>query len=206
MSYVERTSCADLAAAGFDAQRAAEETWEALLSIRDDVFVTDDHIFASGQRATLKVDAEALYEQPKQLEVILGHFASFPCVVDADALLYVPYGWEKFMKIIGRELDIPVVGAIRHPMGRTRYDFMFETRADEELALAAEQPTIGEDVVTTLGSVDGIRRLLKPEQNVHSLAMLLRDEVNPEYRVGLTDHYLLERRIPLDAEEFYRTL
>jgi hypothetical protein len=79
---------------------------------------------------------------------------------------------------------------------------MFASAEDETLALEAEAPVIGEDIVTTLGSVAGMRKLLRPEQTVHSLAMLLRGTVNPTYQAGLVDHYLLVREIPTDKDEF----
>lgn len=60
--------------------------------------------------------------------------------------------------------------------------------------------------MTTLGSVAGVRKLLKPDQTVHSLAMLRRDEVNPIYQKGLIDHYLLAKKIPTDKAVFKRML
>jgi len=200
MSYVLAPSCNDLRAAGFDEQRAAEEVWEAMLSAG--VFVAGEFVFASGVEATLKADAENLYKHPRQLEVVLGQYATFPCIKEADVLLYVPDGSRQFMNMLGEGLGVPVAQAIRTPGSKSRYDFMFETKADEALALAAERPRIGEDVVTTLGSVAGMRSLLKPDQDVHSLAMLLRGDINTAYQVGLVDHYLVRRRIPLDAGEF----
>lgn len=196
MSDLQKPRCSNLVEAGFDLKKAAEETWEALLSA--DVFVEGDFTFASGIHATLKADAEKLYDHPKQLAVILGHFATYPCVQDADALLYVPDGMRHFVTLLGKELDKPVVGARRRPGTTSKYDFVFESDADEEVAYAAKAPVIGEDVVTTLGSVAGMRKLLRPEQPVHSLAILLRGTVNPAYQEDLVDHYLLKRKIPTD--------
>lgn len=180
----------------------AAETWEALLTAG--VFVEGDFTFASGKRASLKADAEQLCSHPKQLQTILGFFATHPCVQEADTLLFVPEGMRKFVTILGNELDKPVAKTIRKPGSTSKYDFIFESQTDKDLALASEKPVICEDVVSTLGSVAAIRSLLRPEQNVHSLAMLLRGTVNPEYQVDLTDHYLLERKIPTDKDEFRR--
>jgi hypothetical protein len=199
-----RYRCDNLEQAGFDAQRAAEETWEALLSAG--VFVEGDFMFASGQRATLKADAERLYAKPRQLAVVMGHFATFPCVQDADVLLYAPEGMRQFTTTLGNDLGKPVVRAVRKPNVTSKYDFMFETAGDEYLAHAAEMPVVTEDVVTTLGSVAAMRRLLRPDQSVHSLAMLLRGAVDPAFQAGLVDHYLLEQQIPTDKEEFQRRL
>lgn len=204
MSDSIQPRCANLERVGFDAQRAAEETWEALLGA--DVFIEGNFTFASGMSATLKVDAERLYARPSRLSVVMGHFAAYPCVQDADALLYVPDGMRRFMKLLGGELGKPVAEATRKPGAISKYDFMFRTPEDAEIARAAQAPVIGEDVVTTLGSVAGLRKLLRPEQAVHSLAMLLRGRVTPAYRAGLVDHYLLEQEIPTDKDAFRRML
>lgn len=200
-----RISCKDLAAQGYDADKAAEEVWEALLlagamrvAPKEDPF-----IFASGLRATLKVNAEALDNKPRQQAVVLGHVATFPCVKDADVLLYVPEGMRNFTNILGKEMGKQVVQAARIPESASRYDFRYKTAEDEEMAVTAEHPTLLEDVVTTLGSVAGMVKIMSPEnQDIHSLAFLLRGTVNPEYQIGLTDHYLVERKIPLEVEEF----
>ena len=174
----------------FDEEKAATETWEAML--RAGVFIEGNFTFASGLHATLKADTEKLYEHPKELAVVMGHFAIFPHVQNADVLLYVPDGMRQF--VTQRS------GAV------SKYDFIFETPEDQKLARSAETPLIGEDIVTTLGSVAALRRLLPPEQSVHSLAMLLRGSVKPEYRTALEDHYLLTREIPTDKDEFKRRL
>jgi cytoskeletal protein CcmA (bactofilin family) len=44
-------NCEDLSATGFNAQKAAEETWEALLGAG--VFIEGEFTFASGITATL---------------------------------------------------------------------------------------------------------------------------------------------------------
>jgi len=191
-------------ASTFDEQRAAFETWEAMLSAG--VFTEGNFMFASGIQATLKADAEKLYEHPRELAVIMGHFAVYPQVQNADVLLYVPDGMRKFITQLGKELNKPVVDAIRRPGATTKYDFVFKTPKDQELALSAKTPLIGEDVVTTLGSVAALRKLLASNQPVHSLAMLLRGTVKPQYRMGLEDHYLLIREIPTDKDEFKRRL
>lgn len=190
--------------AEFDAKKAGEETWEALLSAG--VFIEGDFTFASGAHATLKADAERLYSRPKELATIMGHFATHPSIQDADVLLYVPDGMRQFMTLLGNELDKPVAETIRKPGATSKYDFMFASPEDKELAHAAQEAVIGEDIVSTLGSVAGIRKLLKPEQTVSSLAILLRGTVNPAHQEGLTDHYLLVREIPTDKDIFKRSL
>ncbi|MBP7767289.1 hypothetical protein KA068_02105, partial [Candidatus Saccharibacteria bacterium] len=179
---------------------AADETWKALLGA--EVFTEGDFVFASGKKATLKVEMDKLYSKPKQLAVILGHFAIHPVVQEADVLLYVPDGMRKFTETLGNELNKTVAHSMKTPDSASRYDFGFASKEDGELALSARNPVICEDVVTTLGSVAGMRRLLPPEQTVASLAILLRGTVNPEYKAGLDDHYLLTREIPTCKNEF----
>lgn len=204
MNVLQQPRCDNLDVAGFDELRAAEETWEALLSA--EVFIEGEFTFASGINATLKADAERLYSKPRQLAVVLGHFATYPCVQDADVLLYVPDGMRQFMTILGNELEKPVVGARRKTGASSKYEFEFMTASDQELAHAAQTPLIGEDIVSTLGSIAGMRSLLREDQAVHSLAILLRGTVNPIYQRGLKDHYLLTRIIPTDKNEFKRRL
>lgn len=207
MSNLWIPGCDNLAEAGFNQQQSAELMWEALLSagafIEGDF--SGDKAFASGLSATLKVDAEVLYKHKRQFAIVLGLFASFPCVKEADVLLYVPKGMKKFINTLGRELGKPVAQTERIK-GGDKYDFKFKSLFDQYLAQAAERPLIGEDVVTSLGSVAAIRALLGPDQDVHSISMLLRGIVTPEYQNGLRDHYLMIRQIPLEAEEFYRRL
>lgn len=178
---------------------AAHETWKTLLEAG--VFTEGDFVFASGEKATLKVEMDKLYSRTEQLAVILGHFAIHPVIQKAGVLLYVPDGMREFTEKLGERTGKPVVHSVKKP-GSKRYDFDFASKEDEKLALSAQNPVICEDVVTTLGSVAGMRRLLLPEQTVASLAILLRGTVNPEYKAGLDDHYLLTREIPTCKNEF----
>lgn len=203
MSIKTARGCADIDAIGFNITNAAEDTWEALLSA--DAFVPGLYRFKSINNATLKVDAEKLLNHPRQLQIVIGYFTTFPCVMSAEVLIPVPDGMNEFTRLVGKELEKPVVRTFQ-PDKDIDYVFDFLSDADRDLALTADRLSVLEDVVTSLGSVAGIRRLLKPEQDVHSLAMLLRGKVNPQYQAGLTDHYLLEREIPTDKDEFYRKL
>lgn len=187
----------------WDSQRAADETWQALLSAG--VFTEGDFEFASGQRATLKADAEALYSHDEERAVLLGHFALHPAVQQADTLTYVPMGMRQFMHELGELTEKPVINTQKVP-GAPRYTFSFVSPGDAAIAHDAETVLIGEDVATTLGSVAGVRGLFLPTQRVLSLAILKRSEVDPANRVGLEDHYLLERDIPTDAAAFHQSL
>ncbi len=206
MSDILKPVCADLAGAVFDKQKTAEQVWEILLKIG--AFQEGDHEFASAQRASLKTNGEELYNHPREYEVMLGLYATFPCIKEADVLLYVPNGWRKLITDLGAGLGIDVAHTERKPDATSRYEFRFSSPTDEALARAALRPRIGEDVVSTLGSVAGVRSLLLPDQDVHVLAMLGRDPggINEDYAAGMTVHYLLQRYISPNAEEFWHSL
>jgi hypothetical protein len=204
MSNFLSRRCADPETFGFNVSKAQEDVWAALLSA--DVFVPGEFKFVSGIEATLKADCEQLYSHPRQLEVILGYFATHPCVIGADVLLYVPEGMRDFVTMLGEELNKPVAHTRRREGSVSRTDFVYSSPADQELALAAENPWIGEDVVTKLGSTAAVRAMLRPEQDVHSLAILRRCSVDPANETNLVTHYLVERDIPTDKDEFTRRL
>jgi hypothetical protein len=108
----------------------------------------------------------------------------------------------QFTTILGQEIDKPVAHVERVVTGMSRYQFTFANPGDRDMARHAQHPRITEDVVTTLGSVAGVRDLLLSSQEVHSVAILLRGEVRPFFQEHLTSHYLLERSISTDADEF----
>lgn len=202
-----RASCADLEAAGFNQENVANDVWRLLLHSGAFIERPDDDPFefASGELATLKVDAEVLEHRTEARERIMGYVAAYPCIAEADVLLYVPEGMQKFTTDLGAKLDIPVAHMQRDPKeGALRYDFVFSSPEDRELGLGASQPRILEDVVTTLGSVASVASHLNPDQqDIHSLAFLLRGQVNPEHRARLAaDHYLAKRSVPTSRSEF----
>ncbi len=193
-------ACKDFPDYKYDIQAVSSGTWDALYTAG--CFKKGNFSFASGQTATLKVDAEELYNHKEQLDRVLGYFATFPCISNTDVLLYVPDGMREFTKILGENLDKPVVNIQRRPNYTTKYDFEFASSEDESLALSANRLVICEDVVTTLGSVAAVRTLLPVNEIVHSVAMLRRNSVNPKYQAGLVNHYLIELEVPTDSVEF----
>lgn len=197
-------ACKDFPDYKYDIQAVSSGIWDALYI--SGCFKKGNFSFASGQTATLKVDAEELYNYKEQLDRVIGYFATFPCIVDADALLYVPNGMREFTKMLGKYLGKPVVNIQRRPNHTTKYDFEFSSPEDESLALSANRLVICEDVVTTLGSVAAVRTLLPANKIVHSVAILRRHAVNPKYQEGLIDHYLLELEVPTSSDEFDKLL
>jgi hypothetical protein len=199
----------DPEAAEYDSQKAAEETWDAFLTVP--VFVErpddDPFILASETTATIKADAKRLGDFPDKLSAVLGHMSIHPCLLSADVLIYVPDGMRKNAIHLGQTTNKRVVHIERVLDSSSRYAFRYSSPEDQELALAAERVCIVEDVVTTLGSVHGVARLLRPEQDIHSLAMLLRHTVNSNYlELIRRDHYLLKRFIPTDKHMFINSL
>lgn len=202
MPQSHERACRNLDQSIFNPDFSAKQVWEALLE--SGAFVEGNFVLASGKAATLKVEADRLYSNGKQLDVVLGHFARFPCINDADALVYVPEGMREFTHMLGEILNKPVISTLKTPGSSKRYDFSFKTNSDEKIALEVDKMTICEDIVTTLGSVAGVRTLLSDDASVHSLATLLRGTVSPDYQAGLTDHYILSRHIPTDKDDFRR--
>ncbi|HZM63716.1 MAG TPA: hypothetical protein VFB59_01135 [Candidatus Saccharimonadales bacterium] len=175
--------------------------WSAIVGA--DCIVEGSFRFASFKpedpSATVKVDGEMLYKDHNayHLGTVLGAVANHPCVKAADVLLYVPDGMKKFAQLLGGITRKDIAYIERVPGAADRYSFQFVTEEDEALALSAEFPIICEDVVSTLGSVAGVRALLPPTARVHSIAPLLRGQPQPEYQKGLVDHYLVRRDLPL---------
>ncbi len=185
----------------FNPERAAQDTWDSLCRVQ--AFKEGNFNFASVPNATLKVEADELYKHPREFLVVMSHFALHPRVRDADVITYVPDGMRPFMRVLSLVMNKPLAHVVRKLETKSRYDFMFASEEDEKLAFSAKRLLIGEDVVTSLGSVAGVRQLLPAEQEVHSLALLLRGSVRDEYKKMLTsDNYLLEREIPTDKDEF----
>ncbi len=151
-------------------------------------------VFAAGDHAVRKLDADYLWEHPEPLAVVLAGLARADGLPPADVLLGVPRGGQYLADRLGGPewLGLPVVQLERVP-GGAKQDFRFASEADRELALDAKSPRIYEDIVTTLSSVAGVVRLLEPErQDIHALAIWRRGELRPEYASGVTPHFLVE--------------
>lgn len=201
--------CQNAIAAERYAAEVAPFVWEA--QVRAGCFVEGRWNFASlnaESRDTVKFDGEVLYRDgnERHLGTVLSAVAGHPCIKEADVLLYVPDGMRKFVNLLGGWMGVLVSQVERTPKSASRYDFRFPCEADKITAHTAVNPRIVEDVVSTLGSVAGVRRLLLPGQNVHAVSYLLRGSVNPDYESGLSYHTLVRRDIPLGmtAPEFYR--
>lgn len=177
-----------------------EIVWQAFTGA--EAFREGEFGFASGTQSTLKVDASYLYRHPKHLNAMLNLFKAHPVIARADVLMYVPDGMKTFTKILAQDLGKKIAHTRKIPDATERYQFEFCDSKDQALARRAEHLTICEDVVSTLGSVAAVRALLPEDQQVSSLAMLLRGEVNPDYQKGLDDHYLLEREVSTDKAAF----
>lgn len=186
----------------YDPKAVAQTAWEVL--IEGDTFLEGKFNFAhQGTPATLKIDAERLSLDHRAYAVMVGLVATHPCIQQADVLTYVPDGHTQFTIDVGRILNKRVAN-VRRIEGGGRRDFAFVSDYDEALALSARHLVINEDISSTLGSVAAVRGLLPPRQNVHSLSLLLRGAVFPDFAKGLTPHFLVERLVPVDADDFRR--
>jgi hypothetical protein len=68
-------------------------------------------IFATGQEATLKADAELLGNHPDIISQFLQLYAAHPCVIAADMLSFVPNGTAKFTDQLGKLTGKDVLSA-----------------------------------------------------------------------------------------------
>jgi len=152
-------------------------------------------IFANGDHSLVKLEMDKLWQHPDSLRTVLRFLAEARDLPLCDVILGVPTGGQRLADAVGLMLQIPVV-QMHRAVGGTKQDFCFATAADRDLAARAKSPRIYEDVVTTLSSVAGVVKLLSPqEQDIHSLAIWRRGSVLPQYRMGVTDHYLVEEEL-----------
>ena len=177
------------------------------------VFITREggrpFIFATGQEATLKLDAERLMVHPEIIDRLLGLYALHPCVAEADALSFVPNGMADFADKLGRRIGKQVIKLFR-PDGAPRTDIRYVEPADEVLAHEADTVCAVEDISRTGFSAHATARILRggnPSLDVHTLSMMQRGAVEPKYEAdadGVTYHTFIRQDIPLHVEEFQR--
>lgn len=175
------------------------------------VFVTREggkpFTFATGQKATLKLDAERLGAHRKIVDRLLGLYALHPCVVDADVLSFVPNGVADFTAELGSRIGKRVIQLFR-PDGAPRTDIRFVSPEDEALAREASSVCEVEDISRTGFSAHATAKVLRganPDLDIHTLSMLQRDAVDPSYEAGeggITYHTFVRQDIPLTVEEF----
>ena len=153
-------------------------------------------VFADGDHATVKVEMDRLWDYPRQLELIVQLLAQADSLPPADVIIGVPSGGQLLAQAVAQRTGLTIALLERIPGGGNK-DFRFVSPADEQLAAQAKSIRIYEDVVTTLSSIAGVVKLLDPtRQQVHSLAVWRRGQTKPEYRCGLSDHYLVEEPLP----------
>lgn len=163
--------------------------------------------FATGQEATLKLDAERLGAHRKIVDRLLGLYALHPCIAEADVLSFVPNGVADFTNELGNRIGKRVIRLFR-PDGAPRTDIRFVSPEDEALAHEARTVCAVEDISRTGFSAHATARVLRganPGLDIHTLSMLQRDAVNPSYEIGegaITYHTFVRQDIPLTVEEF----
>ncbi|OGK16635.1 hypothetical protein A2690_03405 [Candidatus Roizmanbacteria bacterium RIFCSPHIGHO2_01_FULL_39_12b] len=167
------------------------------------VLINGHFVFADGDHSFNKLEMDNLWDHPNQLALILHALAAAESLPEADVLIGVPSGGQRLVTTM-HELGFderPIAWLERIPDGR-KQDFRFRAKADRELALSASSPRIIEDVVTTLSSVAGAVRLLRPDvQEIHALAIWRRGKAKPQYSTGFTAHYLIEEELPTYSPE-----
>lgn len=176
---------------------------QAIMEAR--VLLGGHFVLASGEHAMLKLEMDNLWKYPEQLEQVLDRMAHLSTSLELKALshsdfeviLGVPTGGQRLAEELVRSgrVKVPLARLERVPGGR-KQDFRFVSEEDEQLARSSKRILIYEDVVTTGSSVAGVVRLLDPlRQEIHMLAIWRRGKVKEEFRVGITEHYLVEEEI-----------
>lgn len=187
----------------------ADSVWQSFNE--GGVFVTREggkpFTFATGQQATLKLDAERLSIHPKIVDRLLGLYALHPCIVEADVLSFVPNGMAEFADRLSRRMGKKLIRLVR-PDGAPRTDIRFVSAQDETLAGEADTVCAVEDISRTGFSAHTTARVLRqanPRLDVHTLSMLQRDRVDPAYEAGsegVVYHTFVRQDIPLELGEF----
>lgn len=178
-----------------------------------EVFITRDggvpFTFATGQQATLKADAERLFAKRAIQERLLGIYGVHPCVVEADALSFVPNGTAGFAKELRHKFQPtkPIVRLYR-PDGAPRTDIRYVSPSDRMLAQEMGSVCLVEDISRTGFSAHVTAQILReanPGLDIHTLSMLQRDEVEPRYKEGVDAvvyHTFVRQDLPLEVDEF----
>jgi hypothetical protein len=175
------------------------------------VFITREggkpFIFATGQEATLKLDAERLAVHPEIIDRLVGLYALHPCVAEADILSFVPNGMADFADKLGRRIGKQVIKLFR-PDGTPRTDIRYIGSDDEALAREVSSICAVEDISRTGFSAHATARVLRGTNlnlDVHTLSMMQRGAIAPIYETGsdrVTYHTFVREDIPLSLEEF----
>ncbi|MDQ5943843.1 MAG: orotate phosphoribosyltransferase [Patescibacteria group bacterium] len=168
-------------------------------AVLDANVLTKGHfVFADGSHADIKLEMDNLWSSPKNLDIVLDLLANAEGLPPADVVLGVPTGGQLLAQELVRSgrVKAPIAMLERIPGGK-KQDFRFVSKEDEQLVMQANSIVIYEDVVTTLSSIAGVVKLLKPlKQDIHSLAIWRRGEVKSKYHQGIKDHYLVEEILP----------
>lgn len=176
-----------------------------------DVFTTREggqpFIFATGQEATLKADAERLNDHPHIIAELLQLYADHPCIASADILSFVPNGTAAFTDKLGHLMDKRVIRLFR-PRGAARTDIQFRDGEAKGLTREAQTICLIEDISRTGFSAHATAKVLRsvnPKLTIHTISLLQRDAVEQQYQEGpdaVVYHTFVRRDLPLTLEEF----
>lgn len=189
----------------------AEAVWRSLGE--GEVFITRENgkpfVFATGQEATLKADAERLFKRRKTCERLLGIYGAHPCVLAADAVSFVPNGPADFTEKLRWRLEKPII-RLDKPEGGSTMDMRFLSPDEIDTARQVGSVCLVEDISRTGFSASvaaGLLRSVNPGLDIHTLSLLQRDEVDPMYEEGdnsVVYHTFVRQDLPLSVEEFRR--
>lgn len=160
-------------------------------------FIAEDTVFASGQRANNKADADRVQEgSPLFLETcyMLGALA---VDMEPDAITYVPTGARRFAVRIAGQFQIPLIEMERSPENPGRTNYRYVDDASRVVAEESERIVVVEDVTSTLASVNGVLEIPGIRPRARGLVAILRRGLASEERpIGIESRWLIEEHMP----------
>lgn len=165
------------------------------------VLVSGHFVFAEGKHSLQKLEMDHLWDDARSLEVVLGEMKRIAKEIDFDVLCGVPTGGTRLAEaFVKTNSDRKKLITLKRVPGKGKRDFELTNLESTYLLQKAKRLLIVEDVVSSLGSVNAVVRLLRKFTNenveINCLAIWRRDEVKPKYGKNVSQHYLIEEVIP----------
>lgn len=171
-------------------------------AILDAGVLIDGHfVFAEGRHSLQKLEMDNLWLHDKSLGLVLGEMKKEMKKQNFDIVSGVPTGGMKLAeKLVESKSDDEKLIILKRIPGKGKRDYDLLNPDDRYFLKKAKSILIIEDVVSSLGSVAAVVKLLRKftrvNVEIHSLAIWRREEVNPEYGQEIFQHYLVEEAIP----------
>ncbi len=175
---------------------------DALRDMRHQILSTGtwrfgEFVFASGEEANNKLDAEALVEHTSQYVYVLSELGRIARQWEPKALVGVPRGGQRLASDLGLMLNLPVIELEKEDTTPGRKTFRYADERDKHLAATAGPIVALEDVTSEMTSLDGMLQL--PELREHVVAVSAiwrRGRVETERELGVPITWLIEEPLP----------